>query len=176
MLRRLLLSALLALGGCYHGPGTDDPTFKSGGSTLPLGILQPRHDGSGTGAVAGIYPSAQTDDPYCCWVGASASFEVRVPPNGRDMIVTTFLPSGLEIFKRRKQSVTVAVDGGTPLKYRLRDGVSFLHVPLRPQPRERIADVVLDAAFTFTPRKEKINGDARELSFYLKSVRISSAR
>lgn len=175
VLRALVWSAVFALAGCYAGPGAEDPTFTRDQSVLPPGVLTPAADNSGVGASSGIYPSRRSDDPLCCWVGSKAWFEVRVPPHAHEMIVTTFVPENLDVFKRRHQSVTVEVDGGVAWHYVLRNGVSFLHVPVMNGDHARTADVVLEAGFTFTPRRERINGDTRDLSFYLKSVRFRTS-
>jgi hypothetical protein len=170
--RGILLLALALLAGCYKGPPADDPTLAGYGTRFPLGVLRPTTERPDVGIVAGIYPTHDVDDPFCCWTGPSATFEVAVPANRNALVVTIFIPA-LKPFKERRQSVDIGVDEGKALHFLLRDGVNFLHVPVPTRPHEHIAEVVLTSGWTFSPKAVRINGDGRELAFYLKAVRAA---
>jgi hypothetical protein len=164
--RWVTLSLCLAFTGCYSGRGTEEAADSK--TSLPLGIMTPSSDGSG--ATTGIFPGSIVNDPNCCWLGPSASFEVRVPAKARVLILTVFVPD-LKPFHDRSQSLSIAVDRSPARRFEhLQIGTNVLPVPLRPSESAHVSDVIVNAGFSFTPKSENITDDLRQLSIYLKSV------
>lgn len=168
------LFAALLLAGCYTGPPAtaDHKPEHVNARMMPLGWVA---IGSGTpspetGAIGGLF-AVRRQRSYCCWMGSEGRLGVRVPAHARTVLLTVFVPD-LPAFAERRQSLTASVDGGAVRRFDpLPLGVSFLRIPLRPAGTAHVAAVVLHAGFTFSPKKTHLNGDGRELSIYVKSVR-----
>lgn len=161
---RLCCAAIVvfAAAACANRPEQKTDTVAS----LPIGLLD-RHDG---GFTSGIYTSTSDSDPDCCWIAGDASFQVREPADGRNLVVTVSIPD-LDVFHRRPQSVRVETAiGAKKLFTGLGPGIHALSVPLPPARRQQVLDVTLKSGYTFTPRREGINGDTRPLALYLKAA------
>jgi len=167
LLRSIVFCYCLFLAGCYSGRGTEDPAASA--SLLPLGVMTPSSDGSG--AFTGIVPSKIPGDPNCCWIGRTASFQVRVPANARALILTVFVPD-LKSFQNRSQSIAVSVDRGSPHRFEhLPTGPKTLRVPLARQSTVRVSSVVLRARFTVSPKKAHLSNLRYQPALYLTSAK-----
>lgn len=165
---------LVALAGCYSGPGTSSKGDAALAiatpmdSDVPSGVVTPK---PAVGSYSGIFKARGAEQ--CCWLSESASFQVDVPPKAKGLTVTVVLPS-LDVYRRRPQGLTVRVNNGRPVVFsNLAIGQSELRVPLSTVARERIVTVQLRPAYAFVPKREGINGDTRLLSLYLSDVHAS---
>jgi hypothetical protein len=172
--RLCLIAVAMVVGvpGCYRGPTTEDPDLKIvRGSSVPYGVMTPWPGSSpDAGDRSGIYSSHDLEDPYCCWLAASARFRVRVPAMARQIIFVMFVPD-LDVFRERKQEVDIFIDGRLSRQYTsLYPGLKLLDAPIPPHTRAGTVGVQLRAGFTFVPSRRKINKDGRRLSILLKQI------
>ncbi|GAC1658303.1 MAG: hypothetical protein NVS4B13_01030 [Candidatus Elarobacter sp.] len=170
--RRFALAAVLAAGaGCYNGPPTDDPSSR-GGSLLPRGIATPSPGSPSPGPVIGIFSTGTPDDPDCCWLGATASFPVRVRAGASRMQLATFIPD-IAPFQARPQGAAISVDAGPKQRFdNLGIGRHVLEISFPPARRARFVRVAIEPAFSFVPIKARVAPDGRTLSLYLRLVRV----
>ncbi len=165
----LLMTVFLP--GCYTGAGT----ASKGDAALvvatpfqgdvPAGVVTPRPV---IGAYEGIYKQ-QGDEP-CCWITQDASFQTRVSPHAKTLLVTVILPD-VALYKERPQALTVRISGQSAITFpNLAVGESTLRVPLKAKTGHSIVNVRLHAAYAFVPKRENLNDDTRLLSMYLTDV------
>lgn len=166
--RAVFYAGALALAGCYSGQGTDSSSTQNAGPVLPAGVFVPA---DGKTLFTGIYPGGAADDMTCCWLGPDVTFQTKVPAGAKNLLLTVYLPTGFAWLQQRPESAAITVDGSRPARFpRLAPGVRTLNVPLAPQSAERVATVEITPGYAWRPVDHQLNGDTRELTFYLKNV------
>lgn len=147
---------LLAITGCYHGPGTADPSAPEG-SLLPIGVSP--------AAYTGIFSPGVVWANGCCWIGGEATFSTHVPAGAKSLLVRVAVPD-LPIMNAKKQAIVISVNDGPPRTFdHLGIGVKNLEVPFKAFRQAHNVAVKMKMAETLV-----LPGDGRPLSLFLVKV------
>jgi hypothetical protein len=164
--RAALLIAIAPLTGCYGGKPSDFGDSGNGG--VPFGVVVSSIESA---RKAGLYVTSPDDDANCCWLAKDASFKTRVSARTRRVRLTVSLPQAGP-YDQRPLDETVIVDGRARKTFRgLRSGVWALDVDIPAPAREREASVRAISSYSWTAAQQHLNGDTRDLSVQLRSVR-----
>ncbi|HET9393789.1 MAG TPA: hypothetical protein VFO29_09775 [Candidatus Rubrimentiphilum sp.] len=98
---------VLTLGGCYHGPGTDNPIQSQGAPLLPWGVLASPAERRQPSA-GGIYPSMSHNT--CCSTGKDLTISTHAPAGARHLYLDVYFPDFNAMYglRQRRQTVTVS--------------------------------------------------------------------